>query len=163
MNRHILAVLARPIRAIRFGIVAFLLLVSNAAFAADTSGYTTVDGVLIYYAVVPAEIVRTFRPGTSEAEMHGGVPGGKHVHHVQVAAFDAETSERITDARVTASIAELGLAGQAIVLEPFLANDALTYGAYFEFEKLATYSVDVRIERPGAAKVIKARFDYRHH
>jgi len=163
MNYRFIAVLARPVHVAKLGIAAFLLLVSNAAFAADSTGYTTVDGVLIYYAILPAEIVRDFRPGTAEAEMHGGVPGGKHVHHIQVAAFDAETSERITDARVTASVAELGLAGQTIVLEPFLVDDALTYGGYFEFSKLAAYAIDVQIERPGVAAATRTRFDYRHH
>lgn len=119
--------------------------------------------MLIYYAVVPAEIVRTFPPGSAEARMHGGVPGGRHMHHIQVAVLDARTYERIADARVTATITELGFAGQEVVLEPFTVADALTYGAYFEFEKLATYSVDLRIERPGAAQDIETRFDYRHH
>lgn len=163
MNHRFSAVLSHPVHVVRLGLAAFLLLVSNAAYAADSSGYTTVDGVLVYYAIVPAEIVRNFRPGSAEAEMHGGVPGGKHVHHIQVAAFDAESNERITDARVTASIAELGLAGQTIVLEPFLVDDVLTYGGYFEFSKLAAYGIDVRIERPGVATATRTRFEYRHH
>ena len=163
MNRHSIAEFARPVRAMGLGIVASLLLASNAAFAADSTGDTTVDGTLIYYAIVPAEVVRAFPRGTAEAEMHGGVPDGRHVHHLQVAAIDAETNERITDAQVTASIAELGLSPQKIELEPFLIDDVLTYGGYFEFSNLATYSIDIQIERPGAAAATPARFDYRHH
>lgn len=163
MNRNSVTKFARPVRAMSLGIVAFLLLASNAAFAGDTSGYTTVDGVLIYYAVVPSELVRAFPSGSPEAEMHGGVPGGRHVHHLQVAAFDADTNERITDAQVTASIAELGLGAQSIELEPFLVDDVLTYGGYFEFSKLATYAIELQIERPDAAAATRTRFDYRHH
>lgn len=162
-NRRIIANLARPIRTVGLGIVASLMLASNAAVAADTSGYTTVDGMLVYYAVLPAEIVREFPTGSPEAEMHGGVPGGRHVHHIQIAAFDAETSERITDAQVSASIAEIGLGSESIELEPFLVDDVLTYGGYFEFSKLATYAIDIRIERPDAAAATRVRFDYRHH
>lgn len=162
MILSILAGLARASRAIRLGAVAFLLLASN-AFAADATGYTIVDDMLIYYAVVPAEMVRTFPPGSAEARMHGGVPDGRHMHHIQVAVLDAKTNERITDARVTATITELGFAGQEVVLEPFTVADALTYGAYFEFGRLATYSVDLRIERPGAEKTTETQFDYRHH
>jgi len=163
MKHRFVAFLVRTIHVARLGMAASLLLASNAAFAADSSGYTTIDGMLVYYAILPAEIVRDFPPGTAEAEMHGGVPGGKHVHHIQIAAFNAETSERITDARVTASITETGLAGRTIVLEPFLVDDALTYGGYFDFAKLALYAIDVQIERPGVATATRTRFDYRHH
>jgi len=160
MNRPLIAVLVRPIL---FGIAAFMMLSLNPAIAADSSGYTTVDDTLVYYAVVPAEMVRKYRPGSPEAEMHGGVPAGKHVHHIQIAPFDAKTFERIADARVTATISELGLGEKKIVLEPFSVGEALTYGGYFEFSKLGRYTIDVRIERPGAARPIHTRFDYQHH
>lgn len=163
MNRRLIAVPGRPVRPILFGVAAFLLLSLTPAVAADSSGYATVDDALVYYAVVPAEMVRKYRRGSPESEMHGGVPAGKHVHHIQIAPFDAKTSERIAGARFTATIAELGLGEKQIVLEPFSVGEALTYGGYFEFSKLGRYTIDVRIERPGAARPTRTRFDYRHH
>ncbi|WP_436639380.1 hypothetical protein [Microbaculum sp. FT89] len=140
-----------------------MLLFSDAAFAADSSDYRVVDGLAIYYAVLPAEVIRGHPKGHPEAVMHGGVPKGKHVHHVMVALFDGKTMERVTDAQVTATVAEPGLAGRKKQLEPFTVADALTYGNYFEFSKLATYTIDTEVRRPGSSRVVKTRFAYRHH
>lgn len=146
-----------------FLLAVVFLLFSSAAFAADSSDYRVVDGLAIYYATVPAEVIRGHTKGHPEAVMHGGVPKGKHVHHVMVALFDGESLERITDAQITATVAEPGLAGRQKRLEPFTVADALTYGNYFEFSKLATYTIDIEVRRPGSSRVVKTRFEYRHH
>jgi len=49
--------------------------------------------------------------------MHGGVPRGKGVHHLIISLFDAKTRTRITDAVVTGSVPEVGLATQNRKLE----------------------------------------------
>jgi len=105
-------------------LVAILSLFSGAAFAADSSDYKIVDGLAIYYAVLSAEVIRGHPKGHPEAVMHGGVPAGKHVHHVLIALFDGESMERITDAQVTASVGEIGLAKRKKALEPFTVADA---------------------------------------
>jgi hypothetical protein len=140
-----------------------LLLFSTAAGAADSSGYQVIDGLAIYYAVIPAEIVRGHPKGHPEAVMHGGVPKGKHVHHIMVALFDSTGQERITDAQVTATIGEVGLAAKEIQLEPFTIAGALTYGNYVEVSELATYAIDLAIKRPGPTPVVGTRFAYQHH
>ena len=149
-------------RTLRAGIAAILIASSGGALAQTTSDYAVVDGVTIYYAVLPAEMLRTYAPGSQEARMHGGVPGGKHVHHLQIALFDASTSARIEDARVTAMIAEIGLGGTEKALEPFLVGDALTYGGYFEFQKRDLYEIRVRAVLPEGGSVIERTFEYRH-
>lgn len=142
---------------------AVLLLFSSAAFAADSSDYRVVDGLAIYYAVLPAEMIRGHPKEHPEAVMHGGVPAGKHVHHLMIALFDGKSLERITDAQVTATVGEIGLAQTKKQLEPFTVADALTYGNYFEFSNLATYTVAIEVRRPGSPSVIETRFEYRHH
>lgn len=144
-------------------LAAVLLLFSSAAFAADSSDYRTVDGLAIYYAVLPAEMIRGHPKGHPEAVMHGGVPAGKHVHHLMIAVFDGKSLERITDAQVTATVGEIGLGRTKIQLEPFTVADALTYGNYFEFSNLATYTIDIEIRRPGSPRAVETRFEYRHH
>ena len=94
--------------------------------------------------------------------MHGGVPGGKHVHHVQVALFDANTGDRITDASVVATIAEVGLGGAELSLDPFVIGDAQTYGGYFDFQSRRPYEIRVRAALPEGGRVIEKTFEYRH-
>jgi hypothetical protein len=144
-------------------LAAVLLMFTNAAFATDSSDYRVVDGLAIYYAAIPAEIIRGHPKGHPEAVMHGGVPAGKHVHHLMIALFDGNSLERITDAKVTATVSEVGLAPTQLELEPFSIADALTYGNYFEFSNLATYTIDIAVRRPGSSDIVKTRFEYRHH
>lgn len=140
-----------------------VLVPARAAEAAVTSDYVVVGDVLIYFAVVPAEMLRPFPKGSSESRMHGGVPKGKHSHNLMVALFDAKTNDRIADAEVIARISEVGLAVTTLPLEPFTVQDALTYGNYFEFEKLALYEIGVSMTRPNRRQSIETTFRYRHH
>tara|TARA_R110002110_G_scaffold3665_3_gene18947 strand:- start:3723 stop:4214 length:492 start_codon:yes stop_codon:yes gene_type:complete len=149
-------------RTLGAGIAALLIASSGPALAQTTSDFAVVDDVTIYLAVLPAEMLRTYPPGSEESRMHGGVPGGRHVHHVQIALFDAQTSARISDARVTVTVAELGLAGSRAELEPFVVGDALTYGGYFEFQTRDLYEIRVTAELPEAGQVVNTTFEYRH-
>lgn len=158
MNKHKV-----PDGGLGSAVAAVLVLFSSTVFAADSSDYRVVDGLTVYYAVLPAEMIRGHPKGHAEAVMHGGVPAGKHVHHITIALFDGKSLERITDAQVTATVGEIGLAQTKRQLEPFTVADALTYGNYFEFSKLATYTIDIEVRRPGASRVVETRFEYRHH
>lgn len=149
-------------RTLRAGIGALLIASPGPALAQTASEFAVVDDVTIYLAVLPAEMLRTYPSGSEESRMHGGVPGGKHVHHVQIALFDAQTNARISDARVTVTVAELGLAGRRAELEPFLVGDALTYGGYFEFQKRDLYQIRVTAELPEVGQVVEKTFEYRH-
>lgn len=151
-----------PMRVVRQALAAALLALAGAANAQSSSDYALADGVAIYYAVLPAEMLRGYPSGSDEARMHGGVPGGRHVHHLQIALFDAATGARIDDARVTARVAETGLGGEERELEPFAVGDALTYGGYFEFQNRALYRIEVRAALPDGGRVIEKTFEYRH-
>lgn len=152
----------RSLRSLRYMLAAILLSVSGAAYAQVSSDYAVVDDVTIYYAILPAEMLRSFPAGSQEARMHGGVPGGKHVHHVQIALFDTTTGQRITDASVTATIQEEGLGGADYSLDPFLVGDALTFGGYVEFQKASLYDISLRVVLPEDGRVIAETFEYRH-
>ncbi len=143
--------------------LAVLVSIAGTSFASEPRGYKVVDGTAIYFVVQPAEMIRTYPKGRPEAGMHGGVPSGKHIHHVMVALFDAKSFERITDASVKATVSEIGLAGKTKALEPFTIAKALTYGNYFEMPTQTVYRVKVEVRRPGSRKVIEAKFEYTHH
>jgi hypothetical protein len=142
---------------------AILVSVAGSAFASEPGGYKVVDGTVIYFAVLPAEIIRGHPKGHAEAVMHGGVPNGKHVHHVMVALFEAGSFDRITDAEVKATVSEIGFAGKTETLEPFTVAEVLTYGNYFEMPNQTIYRITVAVRRPNSPKTVEATFEYEHH
>ena len=149
-------------RALGRVLVAFLIVLGGTAYGQDSSDDAVVDGVTLYYAVLPAEMLRNYAPGSDEGRMHGGVPRGRHVHHQQIAFFDATTGARITDAGVVATVTETGLGGVETALEPFQIGEALTYGGYFQFDTRDLYDIRVRATLPGDGREIERTFEYRH-
>jgi hypothetical protein len=86
--------------------------VSGGVMADSDNGYAVDHGIAIYYATIPAEIIRGHPKEHSEATMHGGVPASRNAYHVMAALFDARSFQRITDADVTANVAETGFSGE---------------------------------------------------
>lgn len=90
-------------RLVRSGLSAVLLCMALAAPAAERGYRQTADGVAIYSGIVPAEPVRGHHPpGHPEHGMHDGVPAGEN--HAMVALFGDRTGQRITGARITATV-----------------------------------------------------------
>ncbi len=148
------------LRAVLAGIMALFL---TATFAADASTYKVVNGVAIYLGVIPAEMILGHPKAHTETEMHGGVPPGKHQQHVVVALFDNATGKRISDAKVSAQVHEINLAGTRKELEPMLIAGTVSYGNYFNMPVTSNpYRIRVLIKLPGVADVIEAQFDYQH-
>ncbi len=75
-------------RLLGFAQVGTFVLISGVSFADDPTGHILVDRISVYYAVSPAKMIGRYPKGSPEFEMHGGSPGGKHIHHVMVALFD---------------------------------------------------------------------------
>lgn len=132
------------------------------AAAENGSGDLVDHGIAIYYAMIPAEMIRGHPKGHPETTMHGGVPGGPHVHHLMVALFDAKTLDRIVDAKVMATVGEVGLAEETKELEPFTVAEALTYGNYFELRPNADYHVRVVVNVPGRTSRASVEFQFNH-
>ena len=95
---------------ISVAVATLALMVSGKVMADTESGYVVDHGIAIYYATIPAEIIRGHAKEHPEATMHGGIPRSRHAYHVMVALFDAQSLQRITDADVTALVAEVGFA-----------------------------------------------------
>lgn len=159
---------ARPRRAVlEIALLAFVLLATSvlsvAPAAADThSDYLVDHGIAIYYAVIPAEMIRGHPKQHPEATMHGGVPNRPHAHHIMVALFDEASLDRIVDAEVTATVSEIGLAGEKKTLEPFTVAGALTYGNYFELRPNTTYRVRVEVKTPRPGAPASVEFEFKH-
>ena len=121
-----------------------------------------VDGIELFFGFVPAEILRGHPREHDEQTMHGGVPSGRGVHHLIISVFDAKTRTRLTDAAVTASVTEFGMATQNQKLEAMTFGGAMSYGNYFAMPNQGPYEIVVNVRRTGDTKSATARFQYWH-
>jgi hypothetical protein len=138
-------------------LLAGLLLVVSATVAAG--GYRqVVDGVAIYFGVVPAELVRGHPREHPESEMHGGVPAGEN--HLVIALFNDKTGERITRAEITATITGPDRFKLEKKLEPMIIAGAASYGNYFNMPGPGPYRITLRIRTPGIGHDIGATFTW---
>ena len=145
---------------IRFlGILALALGLAAPAVAAGTGRHQRAGGMDIYYGILPAEVVGRHPPDHEEKTMHGGTPANKAGYHLVVTVLDAD-GQRITDAEVTATVGELGMAGTRRKLETMRINDTVSFGNYFELRGAGPYRIAIEVRRPGA-RPVEALFDYR--
>ncbi|MHA1528915.1 MAG: hypothetical protein ACTSVG_07835 [Alphaproteobacteria bacterium] len=142
---------------------AAVMLFVGAAAADHSSGYQTADGLTIYYAVVPAEILRAYPNGSPEAIAHQNIPRGKNVEHLLVAVFEGKSMARVTDARIAVRVRETGLGWSRKPLEPRAFAGALTYCNFFTFYNHATYTIVIEVRRPGASAAVTTEFEYKRH
>lgn len=127
-----------------------------AAVAAEEGQYKTGNGIAAYLGFLPAEMVK------GHPQMHGGAGRGPHAYHLVAALFDAASGERISDAKVTAHIAPLGLTGQEKTLERMEIAGTATYGAFLTLPGADLYTVSLKIQRPGARVPVVLEFAYDH-
>ncbi|MEK7206718.1 MAG: hypothetical protein AAB134_02390 [Pseudomonadota bacterium] len=137
-------------------LLAGLLLLVSATVAAG--GYRqVVDGVAIYFGVMPAELVRGHPREHPESGMHGGPSAGES--HLLVALFDDKTGTRIRGAAITATI--IGADGKIEKkLEPMVIEGTTTYGNYFYLTGSGPYRIALRIRTPGIGHDIEATFTW---
>ncbi|NDP48354.1 MAG: hypothetical protein GZ085_08175 [Sulfuriferula multivorans] len=134
----------------------------NALFPASAAELSmTVDGMEIYYGVVPAEVIRK-QTEKHDPKMHPGRWLRTGSHHLTVALFDAKTGQRITDARVDATVTPLGLAATKRRLEPMLIDQVTSYGAFFNFPPSSSpFRIVLNITRKNPPVRSVAEFEYR--
>ncbi len=78
--------------------------------------------------------------------MHGGVPEGEN--HIVIALFDARTGQRITRARITATITGPGRFKTEKELAPMIVSGAASFGNYFTLLGPGPYRIILRIRVP---------------
>jgi cytochrome c5 len=121
----------------------------------------SVGGLDVYLGRISAERMRAFPAGSPEAKMHGGIPGGSGYHHVNVSVFDAATQAPLAGATVSLDVEQLGMGREAKALEPLTVAGSTSYGAYVRLVPKNAYAFYVRVQKPGAAKPIEAKFQER--
>ena len=131
---------------------------AGGTLAAELPHRQIVDGVAVYFGMMPAELVRGHPREHPESEMHGGVPVGEN--HLTVALFDDKTGERIARAEIAVTIAGPGNFKVEKKLEPMIIAGAATFGNYFNMPGPGPYRIDLTIRLPGGKKSLRARFEW---
>lgn len=142
------------------GLFSLAILFATNAMASQANDNTkVVDGVAIHLGIVPEQIVRRNPDDHSESTMHGGVPD-KGSNHVFVALFDSATGQPIVNAKVHASVGELGLSSDRETLQPMKVAGTISYGNYFKMSKNVEYLIKISILIPGHNRRVEANFQY---
>lgn len=148
-------------RTIWHWMAALIVLVTAAsAHAVESGQHAMVQGIEIYYGLMPAQVAGKHPLPHEERAMHGGVSTGKDAYHLVIALFDT-AGKRITEADVRATVADLGLAGTRKQLEPMRIDEATSFGGYFILSGDGPYRIAIEIRLPGTVKPIEALFEYR--
>jgi len=132
-----------------------------AVAAADAAGPTyrkTVDGIVVYLGVIPAELIRGHPKDHPESEMHGGIRTGQH--HIMLALFDAKSSARIEDATVKVRVFDGRQYGPYIGLEPMTLRGYMTYGNYISMSGAGPFRIDIQIQREKNRKPVHMSFEW---
>ncbi len=139
-------------------LAAVLGFTAGGATAAESSYRQIVDGVAVYFGILPAELVRGHPPEHAEGQMHGGVPVGEN--HIVVVLFEEKTGKRLAGAEINARIT--GDRGFDVrkKLESMEIAGSVSYGNYFSMPGAGPYHIEVRIRLPGAARELRATFTW---
>lgn len=127
------------------------LMAAGVVAAAPSGSRQVVEGVALYFGLLPAELVRGHAREHPESGMHGGVPVGES--HLLVALFDDKTGKRIDGAEVTATVTGPERLKLRKTLEPMTVAGAITYGNYFYLTGPGPYRIAVRARLPDAREV----------
>ncbi|WP_068803712.1 hypothetical protein [Immundisolibacter cernigliae] len=134
-----------------------MALVASAQAAADPY-VRYAEGLVVYFGVMPAEVVRGHPLAHPESQMHGRGHESPGEKHVVIALFDAATGARITDATVSARV--VGSAAPARALERMTVAGATSYGNYLPLAGTGSRQIRIEITRPGQGKTAVVTFDY---
>jgi hypothetical protein len=133
--------------------------VASSAMAEDTELHQVVDGVAIYFGVLPTEMIRGHPKAHPESQMHKGIPTDRR-YHLTVAIFNDSNSERITNAEVIVKVAGSGGSAVQKALESMVIAGKKSYGNYFRMPGAGPYRIEIRIRRPDSPTVTQAIFDW---
>lgn len=138
---------------------AVIYMLNSGSGASSGQDYRVVAGTTIEYGVMPANTMRA-QAKQYPASIYGEVPTLPNHYYVTVAAFDARSGQRITDAVVRASVSGAAGAGREQTLKPITVGNAVSYGGYFAMAGGGPYKVSVRVMRPGSTEPASAQFQY---
>ncbi len=138
---------------------AVITMLNSGSGAASGQDYRVVADTPVDFGVVPASVIRK-HPGDYPPSVYGPVPPLPDHYYVTVAAFDARSGKRITDAVVKARVSGAAGVGREVTLKPVTVANSVSYGAYLPMAGGGPYKVAVRVTRPGPSAPVDAQFQY---
>lgn len=123
----------------------------EASAAVADPNHKTVGGVDFYLGVTPAAIAPVGQPG----------PKAQGYYYVNISLHDAQSKAFIKDAQVQGRAANPVTGGETKKLELVTLNDTASYGNYFRMEGREPYIITVRARRPGDARALEAKFEFK--
>jgi hypothetical protein len=129
-------------------------LAAGLAFPAAAQQMKTVGGIVVNIGIVNAI-------AAEHADARHGVHTGGHtpgMEHVVVALAEAKGGARIGDAEVAIEVRNPKGTVQKKAAMPMVTAGYPDYSEVFDFGWAGNYTVNVRIQRKGAAKPVEAKF-----
>jgi cytochrome c5 len=122
------------------------------AKARDTADpfHKVISGADVYLGIMRADAM----PSRKDA------PSGKDYYHLNVSLIDAKSRGSIGNAQVELRV-EDPAGSETKTLDPIVANNTTSYGAYFRMLRGNPYKITARIRRPGSGVEDEAQFQYR--
>ena len=119
----------------------------------------TVQGLTFAYGIVPPQIVQAHPEQHAEQGMHKGqkTSGGKHI---VLALFDAESGQRVTRAKVVATVSLLGGSTVTKELEAMPIAGQASFGGFFPLGVPGVYRIRFEVARPGNSGLSVAEFEH---
>lgn len=136
-----------------------------ALLAHEETDHQVMEGVEIYFGVIPAETLRRKHArGDPEYAMHRGIPRGAEYYHLNVSLFDAGSKVPIDDARVAARVEEIGgIGAQTRSLDRMSINDTVSFGNYFKMAGKGPFWITVTVRRPEPHRPFEVRLQHKHY
>jgi cytochrome c5 len=127
------------------------------AAAADPN-HKMLAGTDIYFGMIRAEAMRSAGGNTGVAP--ADIPTGKGYYHMNISLVDNKSQVQVTDAVVKLKVSD-GMRSETKTLNLVGANNAISYGGYFQLASGNAYNITAEIERPGVASAIEAKFAFK--
>ena len=150
-------------RALFAGLCGVMLTAAGRVMAADLERvFQRADGIVVYFAAIPAVFVLGHPSEHTGRHMHGGAPDGSYVHYLMVALFNSDTGRRVTNADATAVVQGGPQQSQArIKLEPMKIGEAQAYAGFATLPSRHRYRIEIEVVQPSAA-LVRAIFAHQH-
>jgi cytochrome c5 len=131
------------------------------AVARSDPHHKVVSGMDVYLGMVSAESVRAAQSGAQAAGASKlDVPAGRGYYHLNISLADNKTQVPVTDAKVTVQVSD-GMTLQTKDLALVSANNAVSYGSFFHFDRGSAYNITAEIKRPGLPSAAVAKFEFK--
>ncbi|HEU5293162.1 MAG TPA: c-type cytochrome [Burkholderiaceae bacterium] len=111
----------------------------------------------VYLGLISADALRAARgKGNGQAE----IPSGSGYYHINISLVDHKSQVPLTNATVKLKVSD-GMRTDTKTLDLVAANNAVSYGGFFQLSSGNSYNIIAAIRRPDVSGDLEARFTYK--